>query len=187
MTAENSYPRDGRSGAGRDFERLVDACYVPLYRFALSLTRSETEAGDLVQETFRIWAVKGHQLQDASKARSWLFTTLHRLFLEAQRKRTRFPHLELEDASEELPAVDPDWVNRLDAGKALELLGRVDQPFQAAVALFYLEDCPYEEIARILEIPLGTVKSRIARGLVQLKRLVLEEPRGGAVPPRRAS
>ena len=55
----------------------------------------------------------------------------------------------------------------------LQLLGQVDEQFQAAVALFYLEDYSYNEIAAILEIPLGTVKSRIARGLAQLKELVL--------------
>jgi RNA polymerase sigma-70 factor, ECF subfamily len=51
----------------------------------------------------------------------------------------------------------------------------VDEQFQAAVALFYLEDYSYNEIASILEIPLGTVKSRIARGLAQLKELVLRK------------
>jgi RNA polymerase sigma-70 factor (ECF subfamily) len=187
VTAHNSNAQDEGSGADRDFQCLVEACYLPLYRFALSLTRSETDAGDLVQETFHIWARKGHQLQDRAKARSWLFTTLHRLFLQTQRRQARFPHLDLEDARQELPVVDADWVNGLDAGKVLELLGRVDPPFQAPVALFYLEDSSYEEIGRILGVPLGTVKSRIARGLVQLKRLVLEQTRGGTVlpaPPR---
>jgi RNA polymerase sigma-70 factor (ECF subfamily) len=56
----------------------------------------------------------------------------------------------------------------------VELLGQVDHQFQAAVALFYLEDYSYNEIASILGVPLGTVKSRIARGLGQLKALVLK-------------
>jgi RNA polymerase sigma-70 factor (ECF subfamily) len=55
------------------------------------------------------------------------------------------------------------------------LLGRVDPQFQAAVALFYLEDYAYQEIATVLGIPLGTVKSRIARGLGQLKGLLAKE------------
>jgi RNA polymerase sigma-70 factor (ECF subfamily) len=68
----------------------------------------------------------------------------------------------------------------------LQLLGQVDEQFQAAVALFYLEDYSYNEIAAVLDIPLGTVKSRIARGLAQLKALVLRrtsapgKARGGA-------
>jgi RNA polymerase sigma-70 factor (ECF subfamily) len=55
------------------------------------------------------------------------------------------------------------------------MLSQVDPQFQAAVALFYLEDYSYNEIAAILEVPLGTVKSRIARGLRQLKRMLKSE------------
>jgi RNA polymerase sigma-70 factor (ECF subfamily) len=60
------------------FENIVNAHYEPLYRFALSLARSEADAGDLVQQTFYRWAAKGDQLRDKSKVKSWLFTTLHR-------------------------------------------------------------------------------------------------------------
>ncbi len=64
-----------------EFDDLVDAHYQALFRFGMSLTRSADAAGDLVQETFCIWAAKGHQLRDRSKAKTWLFTTLHRVFL----------------------------------------------------------------------------------------------------------
>ena len=107
--------------------------------------------------------------------KSWLYTTLHRAFLESRRRVTRFPHLELSEAEAELPSVDPDLVSRLDAQDVVQLLSQVDEQFQAAVALFYLEDYSYNEIAGILEVPLGTVKSRIARGLAQLKELVLRK------------
>ena len=62
-----------------DFEGLVNLHYASLYRFALSLTRKESDASDLTQQTFYVWATKGHQLLDASKVKSWLFTTLHRI------------------------------------------------------------------------------------------------------------
>jgi len=156
-----------------DFQRLVDQFYGPLYRFAMSLTRAEADAADLVQETFLTWASKGHQLQDFSKVKSWLFTTLHRSFLQSQRRLVRFPQLEITEVEADLPYVEPELLNRLDAQAVLALLARVDPQYQAAVALFYLEDYSYNEIAGILEIPLGTVKSRIARGLAQLKELVL--------------
>ena len=162
-----------------DFQSLVDLHYVALYRFAMSLTRTESDACDLVQQTFLTWATKGQQLRDSSKAKSWLFTTLHRAFLESRRRYVRFPHLEIGEAEAELPNVEVDLVSRLDAQEVLGLLGRVDEQFQAAVALFYLEDYSYNEIATILEIPLGTVKSRIARGLVQLKGLVNRAARRG--------
>jgi RNA polymerase sigma-70 factor (ECF subfamily) len=173
VPAHSSYNRDRQPGA-LDFQVLVDAYYAPLYRFAMSLTRTESDAGDLVQDTFLAWAAKGHQLREAAKVKSWLFTTLHRRFLETQRRVTRFPEVELEEAAEELLTVEPELVDHLDAHAMVELLARVDPQFQAAVALFYLEDYSYSEISAILEVPLGTVKSRIARGLAQLKTLVLK-------------
>jgi RNA polymerase sigma-70 factor (ECF subfamily) len=151
----------------------VDLHYGALYRFAVSLTHTESDAGDLVQDTFLTWAAKGHQLLDSSKVKSWLFTTLHRRFLESQRRSTRFPHLELSVVDADLPNVEPELVDHLDALHVVELLAQVDPQYRAAVALFYLEDYSYAEIAAILEVPLGTVKSRIARGLGQLKELVL--------------
>ena len=144
----------------------------------MSLTRTESDAGDLVQETFLTWAAKGHQLRDATRVKAWLFTTLHRNFLQSRRHAARFPQFEISEVEAELPVVTADAVNQLDGRTVVELLGRVDPQFQAAVALFYLEDYSYQEIATILEVPLGTVKSRIARGLGQLKELVLRESPG---------
>lgn len=156
-----------------DFQSLVDLYYGALYRFAISLTHTESDVGDLVQETFLTWAVKGRQLLDPTKAKSWLFTTLHRRFLQSQRHSTRFPHVELNAAEANLPHVEPRLVN-LDAQHVVELLAQVDSQYRAGVVLFYLEEYSYNEIAEILDVPLGTVKSRISRGLGQLKALVLE-------------
>src|SRR5947208_14585398 len=113
-----------------DFQSLVNLYYVALYRFALSLTRNENDASDLTQQTFYVWANKGHQLQDPSKVKSWLFTTLHREFLETQRRQSRFPHYELEEVGHELPSVDPGLVNRLDGHAVLTLLAQVDPLFR---------------------------------------------------------
>jgi RNA polymerase sigma-70 factor (ECF subfamily) len=155
-----------------DFDNLVDLHYAGLYRFALSLTRDESEAGDLTQQTFYIWAAKGHQLQDRTKVKSWLYTTLHREFLGAQRRQSRFPHYELMEVSNELPNIDPTLVNHLDSQALLRCLATVEPIFRAPVSLFYLEEYSYKEIAGILDIPLGTVKSRIARGIGQLQQLI---------------
>src|SRR5580692_2513756 len=123
-----------------DFENLVTAHYGPLYQFAFSLTRDEAEACDLTQQTFCIWAAKGHQLRDVSKVKTWLFTTLHREFLGSRRKQTRFPHVELEYAAAELPSVSPATIYQLDAGQLLQALGQLDEIYRAAIMLFYLED-----------------------------------------------
>jgi RNA polymerase sigma-70 factor (ECF subfamily) len=130
----------------------------------------------LTQQTFYIWAEKGHQLRDEKKVKSWLFTTLHREFLETHRRRVRFPHQELELAAPELPNVETDWAAIVDSANIVELLEEIDPQYQAALSLFYLQDHPYKEIAEILDIPLGTVKSRISRGIAQMQQLLLERP-----------
>ena len=169
-------------GDNMEFESLVARYYAPLYQFAFSLTRAEAEACDLTQQTFTVWATKGHQLRDASKVKTWLFTTLHREFLESRRRQTRFPHFELEAAEAELPAVAPAAVSRLDAAQVLDSLAQVDEVFQAPVALFYLQDHSYNEIAEILDVPLGTVKSRLARGIGQLQQLLARDIAAGRNP-----
>ena len=68
-------------GPGQNFEGIVAQFYEPLYQFAFSLTRAEADACDLTQQTFYVWATKGHQLRDQTKVKTWLFTTLHRAFL----------------------------------------------------------------------------------------------------------
>ena len=162
------------------FEAIVGDHYEPLFRFAMSLTRSESDAWDLTQHTFYVWATKGHQLRDLSKIKSWLFTTLHRAFLEARRRQRRFPHDDLEEASEQLPASSPELTDHVDCSQVLPALARVDKVYQAAMALFYLDDCSYKEIAAILEVPVGTVKSRIGRGIAQLRSIWLS---GGSRAP----
>lgn len=158
-----------------DFEGLVARYYEPLYQFAFSLSRDEADACDLTQQTFYVWANKGHQLRDATKVKTWLFTTLHRQFLESRRRAAHFPHDTLESTTADLPAVHPPQFNPLDGAQVLRALAKVDEVFRAPVALFYLEDCSYLEIAEILEVPMGTVKSRIARGLAQLQKLMSDE------------
>ncbi len=156
-----------------DLERLTDEHYAPLYRFAVSLCAQESDACDLVQETFYLLATKGHQLENPAKVKSWMFTTLYRLFLGRKRRFVRFPHHELAEVEDELPEAPPA-PERIDWPVVAAGLARLDEPFRGPLALFYLESCSYDDIARILGIPLGTVKSRIARGLAQLQRIIIE-------------
>jgi RNA polymerase sigma-70 factor (ECF subfamily) len=122
-------------------------------------------------------------LNDPSKVKSWLFTTLHREFLARRRRIVRFPHHDLDEVGDELPDVPPGLPECADWSLVTECLARVDETFQAAVALYYLEEHSYNEIAEILEIPLGTVKSRISRGIAQLQRM-LSQPTGFRSQPQ---
>lgn len=152
------------------FTQLVDAHYAALYRFALSLARNGTDASDLVQQTFFVWATKGEGLRDQTKAKSWLFTTLYREFLRGRRRDGRATSIEdLPPQEREIAGEDVDRVTRLDTGTAMAALQSVDEAFRAPLTLFYLEDLSYVEIAEALGVPIGTVMSRLSRGKAQLR------------------
>lgn len=152
------------------FTRLVDAHYASLYRFALSLARNEADACDLVQQTFYVWATKGHSLREAAKAKTWLFTTLYRDFLRGRRRGARLTALEDLPPGEQDPAGDTqDLELKFDSNLVVQALQEVDEGFRVALTLFYLEDMAYQKIAALLEVPIGTVMSRLSRGKAQLR------------------
>jgi RNA polymerase sigma-70 factor (ECF subfamily) len=160
-----------------EFAELVDAHYQALFRFGMSLTRDIGRASDLVQETFCIWAAKNEQLRDRSKAKTWLFTTLHREFLSQRRKASRFSDEPLDEASAEaMVAPEDDAERQMDGQRAMELLGALDETYRTPVALFYLQQHSYKEIAEILDIPIGTVMSRLSRGKEMLRKRMMAEP-----------
>ncbi len=160
-----------------EFEKLVDAHYQALFRFAMSLSRDAGTASDLVQETFCIWAAKGDQLRDRSKAKTWLFTTLHREFLSLRRRASRFSDEPLDDeAAEAVTSPEQDADRQMDGQRALELLGALDETYSAPLALFYLQQHSYKDIADILDVPIGTVMSRLSRGKEMLRRKMMAEP-----------
>ena len=160
-----------------EFADLVDAHYQALFRFGMSLTRNVDRASDLVQETFCIWAAKGDQLRDRSKAKTWLFTTLHREFLNQRRRAAKFSDEPLdEETSAALIAPEEDAERQMDGQRAMELLGALNETYRAPLALFYLQQHSYKEIAEILEVPIGTVMSRLSRGKEMLRRTMMAEP-----------
>lgn len=166
------------------FTQLVDAHYAALYRFALSLARNSADACDLTQQTFYVWATKGHALRDGSKVKTWLFTTLYREFLRGRRRGARTTALaDLPPGEEDPPAAEVNLAAGMDAQAVVEALQEVDEAFRVPLTLFYLEDLQYQEIADMLEVPIGTVMSRLSRGKVQLRAAMAKKETGGNVVP----
>lgn len=153
-----------------DFNHLVEEYYQPLYRFAMSLARNQDEACDLTQQTFALWAAKGYQLRDKTKVKTWLFTTLYREFIGTRRRQKRYPHEELTETHYEETQLHPSVVDSLDSQLALEALAQTEERYRAPLTLFYLQQHSYQEIAEILDIPIGTVMSRLSRGKEKLRQ-----------------
>ena len=170
---------------GLDCAWAVDQYYVPLFRFGYRLARNESDAADLTQETYQILYKKGAEIRDVTKVKSWLFTTLYRLFLHRRKREVRFPTAPLEAAEYDLPTVRSSQESQHDGALTLACLQRLDEVHRVPLKMFYLEDRSYKEIAAVLGVPIGTVMSRIYRGKNALRRMLeipLPAPGDGAKP-----
>lgn len=157
-----------------DLQQAFERFHEPLYRFAYSLAKNPHEASDITQQTFLIYARKGEGLRDSSKLKSWLFTTLYREFLRIRRRESTVSTHEPDLIEAELPVVTPDMARSLDGHQAIQALESIDEIYRAPLTLFYVDDLSYKEIADILEVPIGTVMSRLSRGKKQLKAALLQ-------------
>ena len=169
-----------------DFTPLVDAYYTQLYRFAHSLTKNSADAGDLTQQTFLIWARRSEDLRDDAKAKAWLFTTLYREFLRGRRHADRVTAWDdLAPTEADPPAPDNHPAFAPGAGVASEALQEVDEIFRIPLTLFYLRNFSYKEISEMINVPIGTVMSRLARGKAQLRAALASKGSAASVrnPP----
>lgn len=154
-----------------------------VYRFALSLTRNEADADDVVQEAFLRAYRSWHTFQPGSDARRWLFTIARNVFLRS-RERDKYRVDAEEGDIESLAAVqqlgevrrsgDDVLLSKIDLQPALkDALDRLDEPFRSTVILVDVEDLSYEAAAEILGVPIGTVRSRLFRGRRLLQEMLL--------------
>lgn len=178
------------SRKSRTFEEEALPHLDAVYRFALRLTGSDADAEDLVQETFlrayRAW----DQYTLGTKAKSWLFTICRNAFLRGRERDTRRDELVTEaavtgstsDRSGETPLFagqadyDPegDFFRSLVDEAVLEAVDELPAEFREAVILSDLQGLSYQDIAEVLDVALGTVKSRLFRGRRMLQQALYE-------------
>ena len=155
-----------------DFNRLLEEQIPRLLRYARALTRNTERADDLVQETLVRALAKQHLWQAGTNLRAWLFTLMHNQNVNNVRYGIREgQNIDVEDMSNVLAATtDPTASRQLyELNRALSQLA---QEQRQAILLVDLEEFSYEETAAILNIPVGTVRSRLSRGRDQLRRLM---------------
>lgn len=155
------------------FEQIVDAHYQALYRFALSMCKREATAQDMVQQTFLQWAKKGHSLRDASKVKTWLFTTIYREWLGIARREKKYEQVEFEPDLHGSVQNDDEGENpRVDSATLQKALEQLDPNYRAPLVLFYLKELSYRDIAETLGLPIGTVMSRLSRAKNHLRAIL---------------
>jgi RNA polymerase sigma-70 factor (ECF subfamily) len=158
-----------------------------VYRFALSMTRDEADADDVVQETFLRAYRSWRTFQLGTNCRRWLFTICRNVFLR-HRSRERWTDPVEEAELDTLTAVREhgairaegwdDYFLRLDLGPAIRrALDTLAEPFRVAVILVDVEGMSYDEAAAVLGVPVGTIRSRLFRGRRMMQHDLIEHAR----------
>jgi RNA polymerase sigma-70 factor (ECF subfamily) len=158
-----------------DIYQDLEAQIPRLRRYARSLVRDVSAADDLVQETLVRGLAKLHLWQEGTDLRAWLFTILHNQHVNAVRRHIRVgTPVSIEDVA--LPGRLPDQERGLEVRDLDRALGQLPEGQRAVILLIGLEGMLYVDVATVLGIPLGTVRSRLSRGRNTLRRLMTAEP-----------
>ncbi len=179
MTADNN------GGAPADFETLLEAIIEPAYRAAYHLTRNQADAEDLVQDA-SLLAYKGFaRFRPGTNFRAWFLTILRNRFVSDYRKKQRevktvdvedAPDLYLYRKSEQsgltTETSDPAraFMEHIDSELVATALSELPMEFREAATLYFTQDLAYQDIAGILDVPVGTVRSRLHRGRKLLQK-----------------
>ncbi len=168
---------DGESaqfGSQPDISQLVVEYHEDLFRYAYRLSGSQADAEDLTQQAYLIAQHKLGQLRNSDRARSWLFTVLRNCFLKSRRRKTIFSASSLQLDVDAIPD-DYSSEDNVDREQLQLALNELAPEFRVVVTMFYFEQLSYKEIADQLQVPVGTVMSRLSRAKGHLRRRLLPE------------
>ena len=167
-----------------DIGGLIAAHHTPIYRYAYRLTGMAADAEDLTQQAFLIAQQKLHQLREAERAAGWLYAILRSCYLKWRRKRfpmtSTLADLDMADVPQPVPEL-----RAVDSEELQQVLGELHDDLRLILLMFYFEELSYKQIADELEIPIGTVMSRLSRAKQKLRERLSAEERNESKPPRR--
>lgn len=161
--------------------RWVQLHHAALYRYAFRLTGSTSDAEDLTQQTFLAALEHGASVRDEERVRGWLYTVLRHRFWKQRRRRQPVVGKSELDWSDLPDRVQPDGADGdlfaqlpFDQATLQTTLQQLPDSSRLVLLMFYFEELSYREIAAQLEIPLGTVMSRLSRAKEHLRNRLAE-------------
>lgn len=167
----------GATGSRRGIAPLVDEHYQSLYRYAYRLSGAPADAEDLTQEAFCKAQAQLGTLRDPDRAKPWLFSILRNAYLHRARSDRAHKQVSL-DAVGDLPGDLPPDVPDVDPEQLQRALNDLPEGFRTPVILFYFEDMSYRDIGEQMDLPIGTVMSRLARAKAHLRDRLLPAATG---------
>jgi len=144
-----------------------------LYRFAYRLSGSAADAEDLVQQAFLSAHAKIGQLREPGSARAWLVAVVRNAYRKSIRRERPLTFSAIRANPE--PVTESDLEQLLSAASVQEALNELPEEFRATIILFYFDDLSYKDIAQLLDVPIGTVMSRLSRGKAHLRQKLLPD------------
>lgn len=180
---------EAQAQRGTGFEEEALPHLDAVYRFALRLSGAPDLAEDLVQETFLRAFRSWNQYTRGTAAKSWLFTICRNVFLRRRERSQRHDEIVSENIGRTGPGVSPvnpvwssvvgidpegDFFDSIVDDRITAAIQDLPEEYRTAVVLSDLEGLPYAEIAEMMEVPVGTVKSRLFRGRRQLQKVLYE-------------
>jgi len=154
-----------------DTHRDIEAEIPRLRRYARALTRDIVVADDLVQDCLTRALGKLHLWQEGSDLRAWLFTILHNQYVNHIRRAVREGATVGLNENEPLLRRAPQQSKRLELRDLERAIAKLPEEQRAVILLVGLEGMRYEEVAAVLDVPVGTIRSRLSRGREALRRL----------------
>jgi len=155
-----------------DICRKIEEEIPRLRRYARALTREVTAADDLVQDCLTRALSKVHLWQKGTDLRAWLFTILHNQYVNNVRRAVREGSaVGLSDSEPSLTTM-PNQAKRLELRDLQRAIAKLPEEQRAVILLVGLEGMRYEEVARVLDVPVGTIRSRLSRGREMLRQLM---------------
>ncbi len=166
-----------------DMLRLIEPLIPALRRYARALLREHAAADDLVQDCLERAITRWHQRHTEGDVRTWLFAILHNLAVnQLRRTASRGPHVPINTADDTAVARSPDQESGLRYRELLRQVAELPLEQSSVLLLVSVEDLSYAETARVLNIPIGTVMSRLSRAREKLAQELHAD--AGAAPVR---
>ncbi|MDZ7620779.1 MAG: RNA polymerase sigma factor [Patescibacteria group bacterium] len=158
-----------------DIAQLVAEHHQALYRYAYRLTGTVADAEDLTQQAFLMASGKLGQLRDDGSAKSWLFAILRNYFLRQARTERPTPVTDLQLDIGSIPAAG--YESEIDQERLQRVLDELPERYRVVLLMFYFEDLGYREMAEAINVPAGTIMSRLARAKSALRTRLLDAER----------
>jgi RNA polymerase sigma-70 factor, ECF subfamily len=164
-----------------EFHHLVENQIPRLRRYARALTRDSIRADDLVQDTLVRGIAKAHLWEEGSDIRAWLFTIMHNQYVNSiRRARREQATVDVDQVAATLVATSDPTVSR-QLSELVRALGHLSKGQREVVLLVGLEGMSYDEAAKILHVPIGTIRSRLGRARQALRSLMGIDQEGPAL------